>query len=63
MVFAGNVWDLGCIRTVLWLQRQVYKLSLHGINTVVIAPKHTYDLSGFFINLARETPSFSYGAG
>lgn len=56
MVFAGNVWDLGCIRTVLWLQRQMYKLSLHGINAVVIAPNHTYDLSGFFMSIPRNIP-------
>ena len=56
MVFTGNVWDLGCIRTVLWLQRQVYKLSLHGIKAVVIAPNHTYDLSGFFMSIPRNIP-------
>jgi peroxiredoxin len=56
LVFAGNIWDLGCIRNVLWLQRQTYKLSLHGINACVIVPNHTIDLSGFFMSIPRVIP-------
>ena len=56
LIFAGNVWDLSCIRNVLWLQRQIYKLSLHGLKAAVIVPNHTYDVSGFFMSIPRHIP-------
>lgn len=56
LVFTGDVWDMACIRNVLWLQRQVYKLSTYGLNIAVIVPNQTYDLSGFFISIPRKMP-------
>jgi peroxiredoxin len=54
LIFAEDVWNLTCIRNVLWLQRQVYKLSLNGIKATVVVPNHTYDVSSFYMSIPRK---------
>jgi peroxiredoxin len=52
--FASDIWDLGCVRHVLWLQRQTYKLSLSGINSAIIMPNQPYELTGFYMSIPRK---------
>jgi peroxiredoxin len=54
MGFASDIWDLGCVRHVLWLQRQTYKLSLAGINSAILMPNQPYELTGFYMSIPRK---------
>lgn len=54
--FSGDIWDLGSVRRVLWLQRQVYKLSLAGIMSAIVVPNETYDLNSFYRSIPRMIP-------
>lgn len=68
--FTGDVWDLNCVRYVLWTQRQNFKLNSFGVNSALIVPNHCHELNGFFMSIPRDInfplladPSFSvYGA-
>lgn len=51
--FTGDVWDVSCVRYMLWLQRQNFKLAALGVNTALIAPNQTYELNGFFMSIPR----------
>jgi hypothetical protein len=52
--FTGDVWDLNCVRYVLWTQRQSFKLSSFGVNTALVVPNHCYELNGFFMSIPRD---------
>lgn len=52
--FAGDVWDVSCVRYVLWLQRQNFKLSAQGINCAMIVPNQPYELNGFYLSIPRD---------
>ena len=52
--FAGDVWDVSCVRYVLWLQRQNFKLSAQGINCAMIVPNQTYELNSFYHSIPRD---------
>src|SRR5690606_86846 len=54
--FTGDVWDVSCVRYVLWLQRQAFKLSTQGINCALIVPNQPYELNGFFMSIPRNIP-------
>jgi len=54
--FTGDVWQVSCVRYVLWLQRQSFKLSTYGINSALIVPNQTYELNGFFMSIPRDIP-------
>lgn len=54
--FSGDIWDLGSVRRVLWLQRQVYKLSMSGIMAAIVVPNETYELNGFYMSIPRMIP-------
>lgn len=54
--FTGDVWQVRCVRYVLWLQRQSFKLSTQGINSALIVPNQTYELNGFFMSIPRNIP-------
>jgi len=54
--FTGDVWEVSCVRYVLWLQRQNFKLSTLGINCALIVPNQTYELNGFFMSIPRDIP-------
>lgn len=56
LVFCANIWDLSSVRNVLWLHRQLYKLTLHGLNAVVIVPNHAHELNGFYMSIPRTIP-------
>ena len=51
--FTGDVWDVRCVRYVLWLQRQNFKLATQGVNCALIVPNQTYELNGFFMSIPR----------
>ena len=51
--FTGDVWDVSCVRYVLWLQRQNFKLATQGLNCALIVPNQTYELNGFFMSIPR----------
>lgn len=52
--FSGDLWELSSVRQVLWLHRQMYKLTLHGLGSAVIVPNEPYELNGFFMSIPRE---------
>jgi hypothetical protein len=52
--FTGDVWDLNCVRYVLWTQRQNFKLATFGVSTALVVPNHSYDLNGFFMSIPRD---------
>lgn len=51
--FPGDVYQLGSIRRLLWLQRQANKLSLAGINAMFVVPNEPTDLHAYHLS----TPS------
>lgn len=53
LAFTGDVWDVSCVRYMLWLQRQNFKLAALGVNCALIAPNQTYELNGFFMSIPR----------
>lgn len=52
--FTGDVWDVSCVRYVLWLQRQAFKLATYGVHSALVAPNRPYELNGFFMSIPRE---------
>lgn len=54
--FTDDVWHVSCVRYVLWLQRQSFKLATEGINSAIIVPNQTYELNGFFMSIPRIIP-------
>ena len=52
--FTGDVWDVSCVRYVLWLQRRNFKLSAQGINCAMIVPNQSYELNGFYLSIPRD---------
>lgn len=54
LAFTGDVWDVSCVRYMLWLQRQNFKLATMGVNCALIAPNQPYELNGFFMSIPRE---------
>lgn len=54
--FTGDVWNVSCVRYVLWLQRQAFKLSTKGVSSALIVPNRPYELNGFFMSIPREIP-------
>lgn len=52
--FTGDVWDVSCVRYVLWLQRQAFKLATYGVQSALVAPNRPYELNGFFMSIPRE---------
>lgn len=56
LCFTGDLWDVGSVRSALWLQRQSFKLSKNGINCAMIAPNETHELRGFYMSLPNNIP-------
>ena len=54
--FTGDVWDLSCVRYVLWMQRQSFKLAAQGVTSAFVIPNETYELNGFFMSIPRNIP-------
>jgi hypothetical protein len=52
--FTGDVWDLNCVRYVLWTQRQNFKLNSYGVNAALVIPNHCHELNGFFMSIPRD---------
>ena len=54
LCFTGDVWNLNCVRYVLWTQRQAFKLNSFGVNSALIVPNHCHELNGFFMSIPRD---------
>jgi peroxiredoxin len=54
--FPGNVYELGSIRRLLWLQRQARKLALAGINAIFVVPNEATDLHAYHLSTPDPVP-------
>ena len=48
--FPGDVYELGSIRRLLWLQRQARKLAIAGINALFVVPNEATDLHAYHLS-------------
>jgi hypothetical protein len=53
LAFAGDVWDLSCVRYALWMHRQCFRLVTNGLHAAIIIPNHPYELNGFYMSIPR----------
>lgn len=47
--FPGSIWEVACIRRIMWLQRQAGRFALIGVHTALIVPDQHYMLHGFLM--------------
>lgn len=52
--FTGYIWDLRCLRYVLWLQQYSYEFREKGVSMTLIVPTPKYGLSGFLVSIPQE---------
>lgn len=52
--FTGYIWDLRCLRYVLWLQRYSHEFREKGVSMTLVVPTHKHALSGFLMSIPQE---------